>query len=473
MASEADLDSEIKSLSLLAEHPTLYPEFVRLGCVASLTSLLAHENTDIAIDAAEIVAELVDDDVASTELAAWAALVEALLDAELLDLLHSNLQRLDERQEADRAGVTHILNMLGFLAARPPSSNALAHHDGVLQYLIARMRQPDAQQQNTQGAAEALAILLQAAPASRGSFLTHDGLDGCLQCLAPYRRADPVGSEEEEYAENLLSATIAALDSPGGPAAFLDLEGTELAVLLLQAPGRFTRARALRLLDHALASASLHDPPTAGQIGERAVESAALKPLFAALRRAKDAPSIEHALAAIASLLRHLPAHAASRIRLLAKFVEKDYTALERVVALRRRYAAAVAKQPGDVAAAANADDAVIEEERLLQHQYTLRLADMVIAWVAAEDDGARAKIGALMGEDGDGWATVLRGLKAQVVDLEEEEESAEEEGDTGKDEKAEDRGTERKEEHERRRLEREENARTREMLGALVQALE
>ena len=51
MGSEADLDADIKALSILAEHPELYGEFAKLGCVASLVSLLAHENTDIAIDA--------------------------------------------------------------------------------------------------------------------------------------------------------------------------------------------------------------------------------------------------------------------------------------------------------------------------------------------------------------------------------------------------------------------------------------
>lgn len=78
LASEADLDVEIKALSVLSEHPELYEEFAELGCVGSLVSLLAHENTDIAIDAIEILGELVDEDV-QAETAQWNALANAMV----------------------------------------------------------------------------------------------------------------------------------------------------------------------------------------------------------------------------------------------------------------------------------------------------------------------------------------------------------------------------------------------------------
>ena len=78
MGSEADLDAEIKALSILSEHPELYEEFVNLGCTASLVSLLSHENTDIAIDAIEIISELTDEDVEAEE-AQWDALVNAMV----------------------------------------------------------------------------------------------------------------------------------------------------------------------------------------------------------------------------------------------------------------------------------------------------------------------------------------------------------------------------------------------------------
>lgn len=63
MESEADLDEEIKNLLSLTEAPQMYPEFVKLGSVASLLSLLSHENTDIAIDTIDLINELTDEDV--------------------------------------------------------------------------------------------------------------------------------------------------------------------------------------------------------------------------------------------------------------------------------------------------------------------------------------------------------------------------------------------------------------------------
>lgn len=76
MSSEADLDADIKALSILSEHPDLYSEFAKLGCARSLILLLAHENTDIAIDAIEIIAELTDEDVQAED-NQWLSLVDA------------------------------------------------------------------------------------------------------------------------------------------------------------------------------------------------------------------------------------------------------------------------------------------------------------------------------------------------------------------------------------------------------------
>ena len=78
MGSEADLDAGVKALSILSDHPDLYGDFAKLGCVASLVSLLAHENTDIAIDAIEIIKELADEDV-EAEQEQWDLLVDAMV----------------------------------------------------------------------------------------------------------------------------------------------------------------------------------------------------------------------------------------------------------------------------------------------------------------------------------------------------------------------------------------------------------
>lgn len=87
MASEADLDTEIKNLSILSEHPELYGEFSKLGCVGSLISLLSHENADIAIGAIQIISELTDEDV-EAEQEQWDTLVNAMVRIPITLRLH-------------------------------------------------------------------------------------------------------------------------------------------------------------------------------------------------------------------------------------------------------------------------------------------------------------------------------------------------------------------------------------------------
>ena len=52
-----------------------------------------------------------------------------------------------------------------------------------------------------------------------------------------------------------------------------------------------------------------------------------------------ESQTTEHLLGILASMLRSLPGDSAPRIRLLAKFVEKDYEKIGRLVRLRREYA--------------------------------------------------------------------------------------------------------------------------------------
>jgi len=47
--------------------PWLYLQLIQLNTVTSLTSLLSHENTDIAIAVIELLVELTDEDVVGIE----------------------------------------------------------------------------------------------------------------------------------------------------------------------------------------------------------------------------------------------------------------------------------------------------------------------------------------------------------------------------------------------------------------------
>ena len=274
MASEADLDAEIKGLSLLSENPSLYPEFVELGCAASLMSLLSHENTDIAIDAIEIIDELTDQDVEAEE-RHWDTLTDALMKADLLPLLYDNVARFDENNEADRAGVYHVLSVLENLSSKPPLVDSIGAETNFIQWLLGRiqMKEPKTSQ-NMQYSAEILTILLQSSKTNRRRLISLNGIDIFLQLLSHYRKQDPAkGTEEEEYAENLFDAITCCVDEDEGKAQFLEAEGVELCLLMVKA-GNMSKDKAIRLLDHTLGG--LGGRPCC----ERFVEAAGLKPLF-------------------------------------------------------------------------------------------------------------------------------------------------------------------------------------------------
>ncbi|KAK0259814.1 hypothetical protein B0A54_08674 [Friedmanniomyces endolithicus] len=388
MASEADLDTEIKSWSLLAEHPELFADFAESESVAMLVGLLAHENTDIAIAAIEILLELLDEDV-EAEAEQWDQLVAALLEADLLGLLMSNLSRLDERNESDRNGVYHSLAVLESLGGQQAVAEKIGK-EKVLTWLCKRLEKPEKTTgQNKQYAAEVLQVLLQTSPLVRKRLARDvDGVDLILQLLAAYRKRDPgKDSTEEEYTENLFDALACVVDEAEGKSKFVDAEGVELALIMLK-EGSFSKLRALRLLDHACGGRS-------GQaVCEKLVEAAGLKTIFGMYAKRPDSTTTEHILGILASLLRLLPGESAARIRTLAKFTEKNYEKVKKLIGLREDYARRVGAVDSEIRAelAFSSGDGVLDREdeylsrRLDAGLYVLQTVDVILAWLVAED---------------------------------------------------------------------------------------
>jgi beta-catenin-like protein 1 len=402
VASEADLDAEIKSLSILSEHPELYKDFAKIGCAASLVSLLSHENTDIAIDAIEIISELLDDDV-QAEQEQWDALVAAMLEADLIDLLLANLDRLDENLDADRSGVYHSLAVLEALSSNPTTADTIAQNP-ILTYLLTRISAPEKSvSQNKQYAAEVLQVLSQASLSVRDRLISLDAIDKLLQLLAAYRKRDPPrDSTEQEYAEDLFDTLTCLCSPPLGKDAFLAAEGTELMLLMLR-EARFSKPRALKVLDHALSGSS------GAPVAEKLIDAAGLKPLFSTFaKRNLEAADTEHIIGVFSALLRLLPGESSHRIRLLAKFVEKEYEKLDKLVKLRHEYASK-ARVEDDIDAGAAV--------------YCLNTLDVVLAWLAAEDGGARKRIVEGLQDRDEGLDTLKKSLQRQLEEVDTAEE--------------------------------------------------
>lgn len=420
MSSEADLDADIKSLSILGQHPELYPEFANLGCVGSLVSLLSHENTDIAIDAIEILSELTDEDV-EAEQTQWDAVVSAMLEADILGLLLQNFNRLDEDNESDRSGVYHSLSLLENLASQASTSSRICQETGMIQWLIRRTQRKESPvSQNKQYAAELLAILLQSSEVNRQLFTEASGVDALLQLLSAYRKRDPEkDSSEEEYMENLFDCLTCVVDEAAGKQHFVDAEGMELCLIMLR-EGKASKPRALRLLDHAVGGQHGRD------VCERLVEAAGLKTIFGMFMKKQNSQDTEHLLGIFAALLRSLPADAAGRIRTLAKFVEKNYEKVDKIIKLRREYASRVSavdqeiKQERSTLSVNEQDDRADDwfSRRLDAGLYCLRIADIILAWLIAEDNGARDRIIALLGNRDETLADLRATLEDQVRDI-------------------------------------------------------
>ncbi|KAH6617476.1 Catenin-beta-like protein [Chaetomium tenue] len=424
--SEADLDGAIKALSILSEHPELYPAFARLGCVGSLVSLLAHENTDIALDAVEIVGELTDEDVAATE-EQWGALVDALVEADLLGLVVSNLGRLDETQETDREGVYRALGVVENLCSRLETAEVVGEEEALVKWLLERAGRKEVPVgQNKQYAAEILAILVQSSAKNRRRLAGLDAVDQILQLVAAYRKRDPEkGGDEEEYMENLFEALTSIADEPEGKAKFVDAEGVELCLMMLK-DGKLSKPAALRLLDHAVGG------PAGASVCQKIVDAGGLKTTFTMFMKTRDNQTTEHLVGIFASMLRLLPADSAERIRALAKFVEKDYEKTAKLVQLRRNYAAVIGRVDERIKEERKGMNAAEREEmadewfsrRLDAGLFRLQTIDVILAWLIAEDDGARKNIQALLADRDESFADIRGTIQEQIdgIDVESEE---------------------------------------------------
>ncbi|CAO2657971.1 Nn.00g072310.m01.CDS01 [Neocucurbitaria sp. VM-36] len=444
MDSEGDLDEGIKGLSILSEHPELYEEFAKSTAASRLVELLAHENTDIAIAAIEIISELTDEDVAG-EQEQWDAIVAAFLEADLLSLLISNFSRFDEADSADASGVYHSLSVIENLLSQPSNTDVIGKEATLVQWLLDRIQKPEKPtSQNKQYASEILSILTQSSRQNRTRIAEANGVELFLTNLAPYRRDDPEkDSDEEEYMENLFNCLSSVVEEPSGKTKLLEAEGVELCLLLVR-DGKTSKRRALKVLDHACGYAEElpaeetqvngttsqkttkePGPSSAMTVCEKVVESRGLKPLFSTFMKTKkhDPEQTEHILGIFASLLRSLPGNSDSRFRLLAKFLEKDYEKTTKLVTLRRDYVSRLASFDAQMKhrmrglSKEEQDELELENipTRLSEGLYCLERIDAILAWLVAEDDGAKSAIIKALGERDETLVDVKRTLQAQL----------------------------------------------------------
>ncbi|KAF9195456.1 hypothetical protein BGZ51_000031 [Haplosporangium sp. Z 767] len=413
MESETDLDEEIKRLMAMTQAPQYYPVLVELNTIASILTLLTHENPDIAIDAIELLKELTDEEVLSVGLeddedvsgsegeAGMKVFVQALVDQGLLDLLVQNLARLNEEEANDRQGVFNTLAIFENLTSiEVAMAERIVLKSKLLPWIMKRLK-VKAFDSNKQYCSELLAILLQSSSDNRKKLGELGGIDDLLQLLATYKRKDPKDPDEIELLEDLFNCLCSALQEKENKRLFLEGEGIELMVIMIKEK-KMARIRAVKVLDYAMSTKA----GTANCL--RFVEIMGLKTLFSIFSRKgleklkkayksfSEVEEEEHIIGIMASLVRNLPLESGHRLRVVRKFVEDDYAKLERLLDLREGYEARVRALDEKIEQEnkeQGLDEQEIEElepERALQRLesglYVMQLIDLILAHLCAEN---------------------------------------------------------------------------------------
>ncbi|KAB0350236.1 hypothetical protein FD754_015093 [Muntiacus muntjak] len=194
MESELDLNDIIQEMHVVATMPDLYHLLVELNAVQSLLGLLGHDNTDILSDLSsvavvDLLQELTDIDTLHESEEGAEVLTDALVDGQVVALLVQNLERLDESVKEEADGVHNTLAIVENMAEFRPEMCTEAAQQGLLQWLLKRLKAKMPFDANKLYCSEVLAILLQDNDENRELLGELDGIDVLLQQLSKISRS--------------------------------------------------------------------------------------------------------------------------------------------------------------------------------------------------------------------------------------------------------------------------------------------
>ncbi|ETN67797.1 nuclear protein NAP [Anopheles darlingi] len=392
MESEIELNDAIQELHAVATVPDLYPLLVELNGVASLLELLSHQNADISVAVVDLLQELTDVDILHESLDGAETLIEALRNQQAAGLLVQNLERLQESVKEEADGVHNTLAIFeNLIEIRPEIAKEVAEQ-GLLQWMLKRLRAKLPFDANKLYCSEILSILVQDSNENRVMLGTIDGIDVLLQQLAAYKRHDPNSAEEQEFMENLFNTLCSALMARENRDKFLKGEGLQLMNLMLREK-KLSRNGSLKVLDHAMSG------PDGRDNCNKFVDILGLRTIFPLFmktpKRNKNRllgtdEHEEHIVSIIASMLHNCKG--SQRQRLLAKFTENDFEKIERLMELHRKYLDKVEAMDREIDQQMRTeddeeqDDDAIYVKRLSGGLFTLQLVDYIILEVSCTD---------------------------------------------------------------------------------------
>ncbi|GAA5966706.1 hypothetical protein JCM3765_007605 [Sporobolomyces pararoseus] len=450
--SEFNLIESIHSLMILSSTPTIsYNLLIENSTLSTMADLLSHENVEVSIAVIQVLEEYLDpegleendddeDDEEEDEKRRKSIqrLIDELVQVGILDLIVGGLKRFDEQDEDHRTGVFHTLNLIENLLTLSPSlaSLLLTPKSQFISYLFNRLLmndKPPEFDQNRFYSCEMLSLIWSLPLELIGGNGTDGGggellkksrmrlvaekkgewLDGLLSILSVYRKREPSSADETEFLENLFDILCVCLSSPLPTTinnslavstrhpvkiGFLNSEGIELMLLLLKSSHQISKTRSLKCLAHALQGLREGNQ----ELSERFVECLGLKTLFSVFmgkgngkKKSTNLTSetLEHLLSILSSLFTSLPSDSQPRLRLLSKFIEENYSKLDRLSELREQLEQRL-ERLSETPNSSIAGLELTEEEKYLEKLenglMSLQFLDYVAGWICMEDDGAR-----------------------------------------------------------------------------------
>ncbi|KAK6308148.1 hypothetical protein J4Q44_G00214190 [Coregonus suidteri] len=332
METELDLNDIIQEMHVIATMPDLYHLLVELNAP------LLH----IAIAVVDLLQELTDIDTLHESEEGAEVLIDSLLEGQVVALLVQNMERLDEQVKEEADGVYNTLAIIENMAEFRPGLCTEAAQQGLMQWLLKRIKAKIPFDANKLYCSEILAILLQNNDSTRELLGELDGIDVLLQQLSVFKRHNPATAEEQEMMENLFDALCSCLMLAANRDRFLRGEGLQLMNLMLREK-KMSRTSALRVLDHGMIG------PEGSDNCHKFVDILGLRTIFPLFMKtpkkmrkagAADKEHEEHVCSIIASCLRNLKAQ--QRTRLLSKFTENDCEKVDRLMELHFKYLEAV-----------------------------------------------------------------------------------------------------------------------------------
>ncbi|XP_027037443.1 beta-catenin-like protein 1 [Pocillopora damicornis] len=395
MDSELDLNDEIQKLHVIATVPHLYQHIVDVNAVGTILGLLSHENSDISIAIIDLFQEMTDVDTLNESEEGATALIDALLEGQVVALLAQNLDRLDENIKEDSDGVHNTLGIIENMTELRPSVCQVAGEQGMLGWLLRRLKQKPPYDANKLYCSEILSILLQNTEENRQLLGELNGIDTLLQCLSLYKRYDPTSSDELEFMENLFNCLCSSLMHNANKDLFLKGEGLQLMILMLREK-KLSRRSSLKVLDYAMQGAE------GAENCSKFIEFLGLRSLFPLFMKpfknnkkvgSSEEETEEHTCSIIMWLFRNLSGNL--KTRLVQKFVESDHLKVDRLMELHMKYHnkiqecdAKIEREKQELQDEGEEIDEALEDEfymrRLDAGLFTLQLIDCIIMEVCS-----------------------------------------------------------------------------------------